>query len=163
MSDADIIATLYFDSMDIYRKEKVKDPNTGVTTMQEVLKYSNLQCALDKGSEVTTAGETGTAYISAAYKLFCRPTVDIKVGDKLVITYNGITGEFEAGEKVDSSTTVTPENQGAIKSISRGSVRIEYNYDSVSSESMSNSSTKTSPELTSEEMKVLNKYRRLRF
>ena len=69
----------------------------------------------------------------------------------------------QAGENVDSSTTVTPENQGAIKAITRGSVRIEYNYDSVSSESMSNSSTKTSPELTSEEMKVLNKYRRLRF
>ena len=47
MSDADIIATLYFDSMDIDRKEKVKDPNTGVTTMEEVLKYSNIQSALD--------------------------------------------------------------------------------------------------------------------
>ena len=67
------------------------------------------------------------------------------------------------GENVDDSGTSTPSNQGAIKAITRGSVRIEYNYDSVSSESMSNSSTKTSPELTSEEMKVLNKYRRLRF
>ena len=67
------------------------------------------------------------------------------------------------GENVDDSGTSTPANQGAIKSITRGSVRIEYNYDSVSSESMSNSNTKTSPELTSEEMKVLNKYRRLRF
>ena len=67
------------------------------------------------------------------------------------------------GENVDDSGTSTQANQGAIKSITRGSVRIEYNYDSVSSESMSNSSTKTSPELTSEEMKVLNKYRRLRF
>ena len=67
------------------------------------------------------------------------------------------------GENVDDSGTSTPANQGAIKSITRGSVRIEYNYDSISSESMSNSSTKTSPELTSEEMKVLNKYRRLRF
>ena len=66
--------------------------------MKEVLKYSNLQCSLDKKDEVQTGGETGTAYISAAYKLFCRPAVDIKVGDKLVITYNGITGEFEAGE-----------------------------------------------------------------
>ena len=98
MNEADIIATLYFDSMDIYRKEKVKDPNTGVTTMKETLKYSNLQCALDKKDEVTTAGEIGTAYISAAYKLFCRPTVDIKVGDKLVITYNGRTETFEAGD-----------------------------------------------------------------
>ena len=67
------------------------------------------------------------------------------------------------GENVDDSGTSTPANQGAIKAITRGSVRIEYNYDSVSSESMSNSSTKTSPELTSEEMKVLNKYRKLRF
>ena len=67
------------------------------------------------------------------------------------------------GENVDDSGTSIPANQGAIKAITRGSVRIEYNYDSVSSESMSNSSTKTSPELTSEEMKVLNKYRRLRF
>ena len=81
-SEADIIATLYFDSMDIYRKEKVKNPNTGITTMQEILKYSDLKCSLDKGSETTVAGETGTAYISAAYKLFCRPTVDIQVGDK---------------------------------------------------------------------------------
>ena len=98
MSDADIIATLYFDSMDIYRKEKVKDSNNGVTTMQEVLKYSNLQCSLDKGSEATITDETGTAYISASYKLYCRPTVDIQTGDKLVITYNGRTEEFEAGE-----------------------------------------------------------------
>ena len=67
------------------------------------------------------------------------------------------------GENVDDSGTSTPANQGAIKAITRGSVRIEYNYDSVSSESMSNSSTKTSPELTSEEMKVLNIYRKLRF
>lgn len=67
------------------------------------------------------------------------------------------------GEDIDGSGTSTPANQGAIKSITRGSVRIEYNYDSVSSESISNSSTKTSPELTDEEMKILNKYRKLRF
>ena len=52
------------------------------------------------------------------------------------------------GENVDDSGTSTPANQGAIKAITRGSVRIEYNYDSVSSESISDSSTKTSPELT---------------
>lgn len=67
------------------------------------------------------------------------------------------------GEDIDGSGTSTPANQGAIKSITRGSVRIEYNYDSVSSESISNSSTRTSPELTDEEMKILNKYRKLRF
>ena len=69
----------------------------------------------------------------------------------------------QAGEKVDSSTTVTPENQGAIKSITRGSVRIEYNYDSVTADSGGASSTKSSPELTDDEKEYLNQFRRCRF
>ena len=102
MSDADIIAALYFDSMDIYRKEKVKDPNTGVTTMKEILKYSNLQCSLDKKDEVQTGGEVGTAYISSAYKLFCRPTVDIQTGDKLIITYTSTNPTVDTTIKTSS-------------------------------------------------------------
>ena len=70
----------------------------------------------------------------------------------------------QAGEKVDSSTTVTPENQGAIKSITRGSVRIEYNYDSVTADSSGGASeTKRSPELTDDEKEYLNQFRRCRF
>ena len=69
----------------------------------------------------------------------------------------------QAGENVDSSTTVTPENQGAIKSITRGSVRIEYNYDSVSADSGGASATKSSPELTDDEKEYLNQFRRCRF
>ena len=70
----------------------------------------------------------------------------------------------QAGENVDSSTTVTPENQGAIKSITRGSVRIEYNYDSVKADSSGGASaTKSSPELTDDEKEYLNQFRRCRF
>ncbi len=69
----------------------------------------------------------------------------------------------QAGENVDSSTTVTPENQGAIKSITRGSVRIEYNYDSVTADSGGASETKSSPELTDDEKEYLNQFRRCRF
>ena len=69
----------------------------------------------------------------------------------------------QAGEKVDSSTTVTPENQGAIKAITRGSVRIEYNYDSVTADSGGASATKSSPELTDDEKEYLNQFRRCRF
>ena len=69
----------------------------------------------------------------------------------------------QAGENVDGSTTVTPENQGAIKSITRGSVRIEYNYDSVSADSGGASATKSSPELTDDEKEFLNQFRRCRF
>ena len=70
----------------------------------------------------------------------------------------------QAGENVDSSTTVTPENQGAIKAITRGSVRIEYNYDSVTADSSGGASaTKSSPELTDDEKEYLNQFRRCRF
>ena len=69
----------------------------------------------------------------------------------------------QAGENVDSSTTVTPENQGAIESITRGSVRIEYNYDSVTADSGGASATKSSPELTDDEKEYLNQFRRCRF
>ena len=70
----------------------------------------------------------------------------------------------QAGENVDSSTTVTPENQGAIKAITRGSVRIEYNYDSATSSSSGGASaTKSSPELTDDEKEYLNQFRRCRF
>lgn len=70
----------------------------------------------------------------------------------------------QAGENVDSSTTVTPENQGAIKAITRGSVKIEYNYDSVTADSSGGASaTKSSPELTDDEKEYLNQFRRCRF
>ena len=67
------------------------------------------------------------------------------------------------GEDIDGSGTSTPANQGAIKSITRGSVRIEYNYDSVSTDSGGASVTKSSPELTDDEKEYLNQFRRCRF
>ena len=73
----------------------------------------------------------------------------------------------QAGENVDDSTTATPAtpaNQGAIKAITRGSVRIEYNYDSITANNSSATSvTKSSPELTDDEKGYLNQFRRLRF
>ena len=68
------------------------------------------------------------------------------------------------GENVDNSGTSTPANQGAIKAITRGSVRIEYNYDSITANNSSaTSATKSSPELTDDEKGYLNQFRRLRF
>lgn len=98
MSDADIIATLYFDTMNIYRREKVKDPNTGVSTLKDVLKYSNIQCCLDKSNLAVATGETGTSSLVETYTLFCRPTVDIQAGDILEIRYHGRVETFEAGD-----------------------------------------------------------------
>lgn len=95
MSDADVIASLYFDTMDIYRKVKLVN-EYGVTELRETLIASNISCSLDKKDDVIANGEV--ANIVAAYKVFCRPTINISTGDKLIITYNGLTDTFEAGE-----------------------------------------------------------------
>ena len=95
-SEADILASIYYDTMDIYRKQKTQNATTGITELTEIKVAENIKCALDKGTEANTTGEIGT--LSGSYKLFCRPTVDIKIGDRLIITYSGITREFEAGE-----------------------------------------------------------------
>ena len=68
----------------------------------------------------------------------------------------------QMGENVSSGSTELA-NQGAIKSITRGSVRIEYNYDSVTADTSGSSVSKSSPELTDDEKEYLNAFRRCRF
>ena len=68
----------------------------------------------------------------------------------------------QMGENV-SSGSAELANQGAIKAITRGSVRIEYNYDSVSADTSGGSISKSSPELTDDEKEYLNAFRRCRF
>ena len=68
----------------------------------------------------------------------------------------------QMGENVNSGSAELA-NQGAIKSITRGSVKIEYNYDSVAADSDGSSVSKSSPELTDDEKEYLNAFRRCRF
>ena len=63
------------------------------------------------------------------------------------------------GENVDDSGTSTPANQGAIKSITRGSVSITY----ASTNPTVDTTIKTSSELSNDEKGYLNQFRRLRF
>ena len=97
MNEADIIASLYFDTMDIYAHQK-QNNGYGITINEEVLVASNVQCSLDKGGALQTEGAiANVGFIATSYTVFCRPNIDIQPGYKLVITYNGRTDTFIAG------------------------------------------------------------------
>ena len=48
MTDIEILESTYFDKCTIKRKEKIKNPNTGVTETVEKIIAENVKCALSK-------------------------------------------------------------------------------------------------------------------
>ena len=97
MIDAQILETTYFDICTIKRKEKAKDPNTGVTTTKEVIKSKDVKCALSKkDSQVMNQAEIGN--LSYTHLLFTGPNVDILAGDSVDVTSFGITETFIASK-----------------------------------------------------------------
>lgn len=98
MTESEILATTYHDSMNIIRHEEVENPVSHLTEMKETTKYSNVLCELDYGQSGTSyflSGETDG--LNSDYTVFCRPEIDVLEGDKLVITHLGITYECIAG------------------------------------------------------------------
>ena len=98
MSIADILARTYTDRCDIYRYESVVEG--GITHHREVLKHSNVLCALSQGSLAQRTDENGVAYTQASSKVFFTPDVDVAEGDILLITRDGsaIVRTYVAGE-----------------------------------------------------------------
>lgn len=97
MFDAQVLESTYFDMCTIKRKEKVKDPNTGITTTVEVVKAKDVKCALSKkDSQVINQVEVGN--LSYSHLLFIGPTVDILAGDTVDVTSFDITDTFIASK-----------------------------------------------------------------
>lgn len=95
--DAQILETTYFDICTIKRKEKAKDPNTGVTTTKEVTILKDVKCALSKkDSQVMNQAEVGN--LSYTHLLFVGPNIDILAGDTVDVTSFGITETFIASK-----------------------------------------------------------------
>ncbi len=85
MTEADIIATTYEDEMIIWRKQEFEG-EAGVTDSEPKKVYDTpIKCSVD-AENLPSIGDTETANIVAVYTLTCRPDVDLKIGDKLVIT-----------------------------------------------------------------------------
>lgn len=87
MREADILALTYEDSCTISRKTNaIKDPATKQTRQDACIVAENLSCSLSHGSGGGIHFGDGHGSFTKGYLLFCRPEVDIRAGDKVVVT-----------------------------------------------------------------------------
>ncbi len=88
--------SLYNGCCTVTEWREVKDPNSHITRDEEVTVLENEPCRLSFET-IKPAVETDTvAKLSQGVKLFISPDVEIKAGSKIVVTQNGVTGEYSA-------------------------------------------------------------------
>lgn len=91
MTDIEILESTYFDICTVKRKEKIKDPSTGVTTTVEKVIVEGVKCALSKDKRTNLMNVDGVGNVTESYMLFINPNVDLRSADTVVITsLNGI-------------------------------------------------------------------------
>lgn len=88
MTDIEILESTYFDRCIIKRKEKIKNPITGVTETVEKIIAENVKCALSK-KDVQTMSSDGVGKLAFSHLLFLNPNIDIQEGDTVEVTTMG--------------------------------------------------------------------------
>lgn len=88
MTDIEILESTYFDRCTIKRKEKIKNPNTGVTETIEVIIAENVKCALSK-KDVQTMSSDGVGKLAFSHLLFLNPNIDLQEGDTVEVSSMG--------------------------------------------------------------------------
>ena len=92
------IEKLYTDRVDIYRWEKVKNEEMGTTITDNVLKYKDVPCRISQkalGTNNQTQAENNIAYET---KLFISPDIEVKQGDRFIVTRGYKPRKYTAGE-----------------------------------------------------------------
>ncbi|MCC0765095.1 hypothetical protein IR151_19055 [Clostridioides sp. ES-S-0006-03] len=85
MTEADILALTYFCKMTIRRCVSIKNEETGVTDFDEnVVIVEDIPCAIN--GNVTNIIDTDITSSISVFELYCRPEIDLHVGDILDIT-----------------------------------------------------------------------------
>ena len=88
MTDIEILESTYFDKCTIKRKEKIKNPNTGVTETKEVIIVEDIKCALSK-KDIQTMNVDGIGALVFSHLLFLNPDVDVQEGDTVEVSSMG--------------------------------------------------------------------------
>ena len=88
MTDIEILESTYFDRCTIKRKEKIKNPNTGVTETVEKIICENVKCALSK-NDVQSMQVDGIGKLSYSHLLFLNPNINLQEGDTVEVSSIG--------------------------------------------------------------------------
>lgn len=96
-----VLERLWKDRMDIYRWVEVVEG--GFTKQKKEKIHENVKCHYSKGRLVDTGDEVPT--LKNSHTLFCGPDVDLREGDKVIVTQrNGKRVALIVGEGFPYST-----------------------------------------------------------
>ena len=98
MTDIEILESTYFDKCTIKRKEKIKNPDTGVTETKEVIIAEGVKCALSKENRINAMSVDGVGKVAEIHKLFLNPNVDVQEGDTVEVTRMGKISSYLASK-----------------------------------------------------------------
>ena len=88
MTDIEILESTYFDKCTIKRKEKIKNPVTGVTETKEIIIAEDVKCALSK-KDIQTMSVDGIGALAFSHLLFLNPNINLQEGDVVEVSSMG--------------------------------------------------------------------------
>ena len=97
MTDIEILESTYFDKCTIKRKEKIKNPNIGVTETVEVIIVEDVKCALSK-NDAQAMTVDGLGKLNYSHLLFLNPNINLQEGDIVEVVSMGKTSVYLASK-----------------------------------------------------------------
>lgn len=97
MTDIEILESTYFDKCTIKRKEKIKNPNTGVTETKETIIVEDVKCALSK-KDIQTMNVDGIGALAFSHLLFLNPNINLQEGDTVEVLSMGKISSYLASK-----------------------------------------------------------------
>lgn len=85
---------LYLDKATIIEFQEIEDPETHITTHEEIVVYENVPCKLSHHVPLTTGEGSSSSLSLSSYAMFS-PDLVIKPGSKIIINRNGRETVFE--------------------------------------------------------------------
>lgn len=91
----DLIEQTYMDICAVYELQSVKDPETKLSSKQEVQVLESIPCKLSIQSSPQAAIQTGAAQTTQMVKLFLNPDTQIKAGSKIIVLRDSNSYEYK--------------------------------------------------------------------
>ena len=98
MTDIEILESTYFDRCTIKRKEKIKNPDTGVTETKEIIIVEDVKCALSTHNSDNAMLVDGVGKVLEIHKLFLNPNINLQEGDTVEVISMGKISNYLASK-----------------------------------------------------------------
>lgn len=85
----------YMGTVTVTERRKVRNEQTKLTTVEEVVVLENVPCRLSFESVAPVQQTETAAAVSQTVKLFVSPEIVIIPGSKLTVTQNGVTTDYK--------------------------------------------------------------------